>query len=96
VLAKHWNISVVTLEPLPWNDLNTIQKYADEMGVGNKVLAMNTLAQKMPFGDNSFDAVISIGSFEIIKDERPQALQDMIRVAKKGSRIGIAEPMCRQ
>jgi protein-L-isoaspartate O-methyltransferase len=47
VLAKHWNVSVVTLEPIPWNDLNTIQKYADERGVGNKVLAMNTLAQKI-------------------------------------------------
>jgi ubiquinone/menaquinone biosynthesis C-methylase UbiE len=39
---------------------------------------------------------MSIGSFEFIKDERQQALQEMIRVTKKGSRIGIAEPMCLQ
>lgn len=93
-LAKHWNVSVVTLEP--WEDLNIIQKYAEEVGVSNQVLALNAKAQKMPFADQCFDAVISIGSFEMIKDERPQALQEMVRVAKKGARIGIAEPMCLQ
>lgn len=30
----------------------------------------------------------------MIGDERPLALAEMIRVAKKGARIGIAEPMC--
>jgi cyclopropane fatty-acyl-phospholipid synthase-like methyltransferase len=93
-LAKYWNVSVVTLEP--WEDLNSIQKYAEEVGVPNQVLALNAIAQKMPFADQSFDAVISIGSFEMIKDERPQALQEMVRVAKQGARIGIAEPMCLQ
>jgi ubiquinone/menaquinone biosynthesis C-methylase UbiE len=43
---------------------------------------------------DTFDAIISIGSFEMIGEERPLALSEMIRVAKKGARIGIAEPMC--
>ena len=41
-----------------------------------------------------FDAVISIGSFEMTGEERPQALERMVRVAKRGARIGVAEPMC--
>ncbi|MDF2650359.1 MAG: Methyltransferase type 11 [Paenibacillus sp.] len=30
----------------------------------------------------------------MIGDERPLALSEMVRVAKPGARIGIAEPMC--
>jgi len=93
-IAKHWNVSVVTLEP--WEDLKSIQKYAEDVGVPNQILALNAIAQKMPFADHCFDAVLSIDSFEMIKDERPQALQEMVRVAKRGARIGIAEPMCLQ
>ncbi|MCJ7842221.1 methyltransferase domain-containing protein [Lederbergia sp. NSJ-179] len=60
-LAKHWDVSIVTLEP--WEDLNVIHNYATEKGVGNQVLAINAKAQKLPFANNSFDAVIGIGSF---------------------------------
>jgi|GEM_PF-4645184 len=92
-LAKHWNVTVVTLEP--WSDGTAIQAYAAQQGVGSSVLALRLKAQSMPFADNTFDAVISIGSFEMIGDERPVALKEVMRVAKVGARIGIAEPMCR-
>ena len=91
-LAKHWGVSVVTLEP--WTDGIEIQAYAAQQQVENQVLALKAQAQSMPFTDHTFDAVISIGSFEMIGDERPLALAEMIRVAKPGARIGIAEPMC--
>ncbi|HWI61693.1 MAG TPA: methyltransferase domain-containing protein [Symbiobacteriaceae bacterium] len=91
-LAKHWNVNVVTLEP--WTDGTEILSVATQFGVGNTVLPMKQKAQSLPFPTNSFDAIISIGSFEMIGDERPQALQEMIRVARPGARIGIAEPMC--
>lgn len=91
-IAKHWNVSVVTLEP--WAENNEIQAYAAEQGVENQVLQMKVKAQSLPFADNTFDAVISIGSFEMIGEERPIALKEMIRVSKPGARIGIAEPMC--
>lgn len=92
IIAKHWSASVVTLEP--WSDGTEIQMYAKRQGVENQVLAMKVNAQSMPFASETFDAIISIGSFEMIGDERPQALSEMIRVAKRGARIGIAEPMC--
>ena len=93
-IAQYWNVSAVTLEPWAENGNNEIQAYAAEQGVENQVLQLKIEAQSMPFADNTFDAVISIGSFEMIGDERPLALSEMIRVTKTGSRIGIAEPMC--
>ncbi|TXK77672.1 cyclopropane-fatty-acyl-phospholipid synthase family protein [Paenibacillus sp. N3.4] len=91
-IAKHWNVSVVTLEP--WANTNEIQAYAADEGVENQVLQLKIKAQSLPFAENTFDAIISIGSFEMIGDERPIALAEMTRVAKTGARIGIAEPMC--
>ena len=92
-IAKHWGAQVITLEP--WTDGREIQTLAEERGVGNAVLPLQLKAQSLPFPDNAFDAIISIGSFEMIGDERPQALKELIRVARPGARIGIAEPMCR-
>jgi len=47
----------------------------------------------LPFDKDTFDAVISIGTFKMIGEERNQALAEMIRVARPGAYIGIAEPM---
>ncbi|WP_053367920.1 class I SAM-dependent methyltransferase [Bacillus sp. FJAT-27245] len=91
-IVKYWNVSVVTLEP--WEDLNVIHNYAEKEGVGNQVLALKAFAQNVPFADNSFDAVFSIGSFFMIGEERPVALKEISRVIKNKGRIGIAEPMC--
>ncbi|MBD2864001.1 class I SAM-dependent methyltransferase [Paenibacillus oceani] len=88
------HVSVVTLEPWAKSGNNEIQAYAAVRGVENQVLQLKITAQSMPFADNTFDAIISIGSFEMIGDERPLALSEMVRVAKPGARIGIAEPMC--
>lgn len=91
-LAKHWDVEVVTLEP--WTDGSAIQDLATQQGVANRVLALQIQAQALPLPRNAFDAIISVGSFEMIGEERPQALQEMIRVARPGACIGIAEPMC--
>lgn len=92
-LAKYWKVSVVTLEP--WTDGSEIRDVALGEGVENQVLPMRLKAQNLPFSDETFDAVISVGSFEMIGDERPLALAEIIRVSRAGAMIGIAEPMCR-
>src|SRR5712692_8742868 len=92
VLAKHWNVTVFTLEP--WYGGERIQALAAAEGVFDRVIALKMKAQQMVFADATFDAVVSIGSFEMIRDERETALAEMVRVAKPGARIGIAEPMC--
>jgi cyclopropane fatty-acyl-phospholipid synthase-like methyltransferase len=93
ILAAHWDVSVAALEP--WEGGQEIQARAAAAGVGQRVLGLKLKAQDLGIvADGTFDAVISIGSFEIIGDERPQALEQMVRVAKPGARVGIAEPMC--
>ncbi len=93
ILATHWDVTVVALEP--WGGAHSIQARADRSGVGQRVLAVKLKAQELGiFADGTFDAVISIGSFEMIGDERPQALGQLVRVAKPGAWVGIAEPMC--
>ena len=91
-LAKHWDVTVFTLEP--WRGGNEIQARAAVAGVWDRVIALGMRAQNLRFADETFDAVISIGSFEMIGEERPNALEQMVRVAKRGARVGVAEPMC--
>ena len=92
ILAKHWDVSVVTLEP--WHGGEGVQTFAAREGVWDRVLALKLYAQEMPFAEATFDAVLSIGSFEMIGDDRPRALTEMVRVARPGAPVGIAEPMC--
>jgi SAM-dependent methyltransferase len=92
VLAKAFDVTVVTLEP--WHGGEDIQARATAAGVGDRVIALTSKAQQLPFAADTFDAVLSINSFEMIGDERPGALAEMVRVARPGTRIGIAEPMC--
>ncbi len=91
-LAKHWDVTVFTLEP--WRGGNEIQVRAAAAGVWDRVIALTMRAQNLCFADETFDAVIRIGSFEMIGEERPNALEQMVRVAKRGARVGVAEPMC--
>lgn len=70
--------------------MNVIQEYASEKGADNDVLAVKANAELMPFPDEAFDTVFSIGSFFMIED-REQALKEITRVTRTN---GIAEPMC--
>jgi SAM-dependent methyltransferase len=92
ILAKHWNVTVFSLEP--WFGGGHIQALAAKEGVWDRVVGLKLKAQKLSFADETFDAIISVGSFEMIGDDRPNALAQMVRVAKIGARVGIAEPMC--
>lgn len=91
-VARHWGAQVLTLEP--WTDGAEIMANAAEAGVANQVLAMKLRAEELPFPDNSFDGAFSIGAFEMIGEQRPTALRQIMRVLRPGARFGIAEPMC--
>jgi SAM-dependent methyltransferase len=92
ILAKAWDVTVFTLEP--WHGGEDIQARAAAAGVTDRVIALTSRAQELPFAADTFDAVLSINSFEMIGDDRPAALAEMVRVARPGARVGIAEPMC--
>jgi ubiquinone/menaquinone biosynthesis C-methylase UbiE len=47
-------------------------------------------AESLPFADNSFDVVFHVGGINFFND-RAKAIQEMVRAAKPGSRILIAD-----
>jgi ubiquinone/menaquinone biosynthesis C-methylase UbiE len=47
-------------------------------------------AEELPFKDNSFDVVYQFGAFNLFQDKR-HALEEMIRVARPGTKIVIAD-----
>ncbi len=93
ILAKNWGAYVITLEP--WHGADAIQARAEAAGIGNRVLGLRIRAEDMPFANATFDAVLSINSFEMIAiaDNQQRALAEMVRVARPGARVGIAEPI---
>lgn len=47
-------------------------------------------AEELPFKDNAFDVVFHLGAINLFKDKK-SAIDEMIRVARPGSRIVIAD-----
>jgi cyclopropane fatty-acyl-phospholipid synthase-like methyltransferase len=93
ILARHWNVMVVTLEP--WHGGADIDARAQAEGVWDRVLPMKLEVQHLPFARESFDAVIAFGALEMIAQDRPIALEQIKRVLKRGSSFGIGKAMNR-
>ena len=51
---------------------------------------INCCAEDLPFKDNSFDVVFNVGAINFYNDKQ-KALDEMIRVAKDGSKLLIAD-----
>jgi cyclopropane fatty-acyl-phospholipid synthase-like methyltransferase len=93
ILAKHWNVTVVTLEP--WHGGADIDARARAEGVWDRVLPLKLEVQHLPFARDSFDAVIAFGAMEMIGKDRPIALEQIKRVLRPGGFFGIGEAMNR-
>src|SRR2546423_11172497 len=61
ILAKAWDVTVFTLEP--WHGGEDIQARAAAVGVTDRVVALTSRAQDLPFAADTFDGVLSINSF---------------------------------
>lgn len=57
---------------------------------GFKVEIIFGEAEKLPYPDNSFDAVLGFGAINFLSDKR-KAVLEMIRVAKPGARIVMGD-----
>jgi ubiquinone/menaquinone biosynthesis C-methylase UbiE len=51
---------------------------------------LHGIAEKLPFRDESFDVVFHVGGINAFED-KSQAIKEMIRVAKPGTKIVIAD-----
>ena len=63
---------------------------AKRKGLEDKIEFLVADAQKLPFKDNTFDAVISESVYVFIPD-RKKAMKEFNRVIKKGGYVGITE-----
>ena len=54
------------------------------------VLLYRANAEELPFKDNSFDVVFHLGAINLFRDKK-SAIDEMIRVARPGTRIVIAD-----
>ena len=50
-----------------------------------------SLAEQLPFGDNTFDGVLSINLLEHVAEPR-RVLQELVRVLRVGGRLALATP----
>ena len=68
--------------------LANCQKRMRRWGLKGELFLGN--AERLPFADESFDVVFHVGGINFFND-RARAIREMIRVAKPGSRILIAD-----
>jgi len=68
--------------------IKSCRSFACKKGWDVKLFLGN--AEELPFQDNSFEAVFHIGGINFFNDKK-KAIQEMIRVAKPGARILIAD-----
>lgn len=69
-----------------------LMKNAKAEGVAEKIEFKQADVRKLPFGDASFDVIVSSGALHHISRERSdheKAVQEMLRVLKPGGRIAL-------
>ena len=64
----------------------TKRRYKDKL----RLSLVNSCAEQMPFKDNIFDMVFHVGGINFFNN-KPRAIREMIRVAKPGSKILLAD-----
>jgi SAM-dependent methyltransferase len=69
--------------------LDKARRGAEELGAGN-VEFVEAEAERLPFPDESFDAVISNGVIDLIPD-KDAVFSELCRVLKPGGRIQVAD-----
>jgi ubiquinone/menaquinone biosynthesis C-methylase UbiE len=70
--------------------LGMLKKCRKKFGKRLKLSLINCCAEDLPFNDNEFDIVFHVGGINFFND-KALAIREMIRVAKKGTKILIAD-----
>ena len=88
-LAKKYGCRIMAVD-LSKQMIEKAKKRAEEKNVSDKIEFKVADAQKLPFKDNTFDAVILESVMAFIPDKK-KAMKEFMRVAKKGGYIGFTE-----
>ena len=87
-LVNRPDVSEIYGLDISYGQLKRCQSYAH--GKGWDVSLFHGNGEKLPFRDESFDSVFHIGGINFFNDKKA-AIEEMIRVAKPGARIIIAD-----
>jgi ubiquinone/menaquinone biosynthesis C-methylase UbiE len=88
-LAKAEGSDVVALD-LMESMIQQSRLRAMRQGVDDRVEFTVADAQRLPFADNLFDAVI-MESVNVLFDDKPQAMSEYLRVTRPGGYVGMTE-----
>jgi ubiquinone/menaquinone biosynthesis C-methylase UbiE len=70
--------------------MGMLKKCRDKYGKKLNISLVNCCAEDLPFKDNSFDIVFHVGGINFFNDKE-RAVSEMIRVAKTGTKLLIAD-----
>jgi ubiquinone/menaquinone biosynthesis C-methylase UbiE len=84
-------VDIWSPEDLSSNSADAVRSNARAEGVADRIRIEDADARKLPFANESFDAVVSSTAIHNIKEreERRQAIGEMVRVLKPGGRLAL-------
>jgi SAM-dependent methyltransferase len=84
-------VDIWSLEDLSSNSADAVRSNARAEGVADRIRIEDADARKLPFANDSFDAVVSSTAIHNIeeRDGRRQAIGEMVRVLKPGGRLAL-------
>lgn len=88
-LARKLDCDVVAADLLPQMVRQARARAAAE-GVGDRIRLSGADARRLPFRDETFDAVIT-ESVNVFFDDKGEAIREYARVTKRGGYVGITE-----
>lgn len=92
-LANELDVEVVAVDL--WVPETELAGNLGAAGVGDRVTAANADARNLPFGDEEFDAILSVDAFEYFGTDT-RFLPGLLRVLKPGGRLGMTTPALRR
>ncbi|KOG34693.1 SAM-dependent methyltransferase [Streptomyces resistomycificus] len=92
-LAKEYDVHVTAADLWVKADENAVR--VAEAGVGDRVLPVFAEAHDLPFGEGSFDAIVSVDAYQYFGTD-DLYLPTLTRLLKPGGRIGVVVPALRE
>lgn len=92
-LAKEYDVQVTAADL--WVKPEENAERIAEAGVADRVLPLHVEAHDLPFGDGTFDAIVSIDAYQYF-GTADLYLPTLTRLLKPGGRIGVVMPALRE
>ncbi|MEU3097362.1 methyltransferase domain-containing protein [Streptomyces sp. NPDC006967] len=88
-LAKEYGLQVTAADL--WIEPGDNARRISEAGVADRVLPVHAEAHDLPFGEESFDAIVSVDAYQYFGTD-DLYLPTLARLLKPGGRIGVVVP----